>query len=311
MATIHDVLCATNAENPAYSGLRYSFFIAEQFQCSLQVLHAWEGSGTSPSNTYVDSSQILASHRLRERLDAIIRAVPSAGAGRATSHVADGKWSKAVLAFCERQRADLIVLAAPAPDQVGSGADGIDHVVARAACPVLTVPAVERAAPPRLRKMLLAVDADATTGLLVDWAALWASRFDALVQVLYCEQSRPDTGAPRARWQFEVEEKLRKARVNTEICFARPGASPSERVVAEASAGGCDLILMSASLREAANRRVVRTVRQFSPVPVLSVGQVLPDRLFSDPAPRQVDAAWIDEGGAQAAIRAEQWLPGQ
>lgn len=289
MVAIREVLCATKLEHPADAALRYSFFVAEQFRCPLHVLHASEADGVPPPNTYVSSMErmahVLATHRLRERLDEVVRAVPAPDAARATSHVAEGNWTEALFAFSERQRADVIILGSSLEDSTGRATNAalIDQFAQRTASPLLTVPDAELGAP-RVRRMLLALDADATTGALVEWAALWAHRFGAVVSLFYCEPSRPDSVAPRARWQHEVEGKLQKAGVEVVGHAGAPRAGLAERVLTHASLDASDLIMLSASLCDHNDGRIVGPIRRRSALPVFSVRHAPPDRLFLDPA---------------------------
>lgn len=288
MVAIREVLCATKLEHPADAALRYSFLVAERFQCPLHVLHASELDGGLKANTYLSSAkrmaQVLATHRLRERLDEVVRAVPASEAARATSHVADGNWTEAVLAFSERQRADVIVLGSSLEDSAGhaTNAGRIDHFAERTPSPLLTVPDAELD-PPRIRRVLLALDPDATTGALLEWAALWTRRFGAVLSLFYCGLSR-ETAAPRARWQHEITSKLRTAGVEVTDQLAGSRVDLAGKLLAQASLAASDLIMLSASLRDDKEGRVVGPIRRRSSLPVLSVQHTPPDRLFVDPS---------------------------
>lgn len=292
MISIREILCATEIERPPHCGLRYSLFIAEQFQCSLHVLHACEGVCSQLPNRYVSSAermeQALASHRLRERLDAVVRAVPTQGPGRAMSHIADGSWTESLLAFSERQRADVIVLDASSEGGTGSTWSGalVDQLAQRTACPLVTVPSTALDAPLRLKRLLLVVEPEATTGLLIDWAVSWASRCGAAVRLFYCEPPAAGSasGLTRPRWQHEVEDKLRVADVELTGSVAGSRMGIVESVLAEASLDASDLIMMSQNLRDDDERHVVGAVRRRSSAPVFSLRHSPPDRLFVDPA---------------------------
>lgn len=312
MLAIREVLCATTIENPADSALRYSFFVAEQFQCALHVLHASDGALDQVRNRYLSSAQrterLLSCRRLRKRLDELVRGLPKVGAARAMSHVADGSWAEALLAFSERQRADVIVLPSSTENAAGSVSSGlrVDQVAQRTPCPLLTVPATELDAAPQLKRILLALEPAATTGSLVEWTALWAHRFGAVVRLLYCEPCRSGAGATHPRWQREVEDKLRKLDVRVEDCLVGSGSDLAERVVAHASLAASDLIVMSTSLRDDTECRVLGAVRQRSAKPVLSVRLTPPDRLFVDPALKRELGAMAREARGQA-IPGELW----
>ncbi|MFZ5896400.1 MAG: hypothetical protein ACOY0T_35425 [Myxococcota bacterium] len=132
--------------------------------------------------------------------------------------------------------------------------------------------------------MLLALDPEATTGSLVEWAALWAQRFGAVVRLFYCEPPLLRARQARARWQHEAEGTLRAAGVQIDDCIAVSRASLAERVLSQASLDSSDLIMMSASLRDDTDTRILATIRRRSSAPVLSVRHAPPDRLFVDPA---------------------------
>lgn len=315
MVAIREVLCATKLEHPADAALRYSFFVAEQFRCPLHVLHASDVDGASPPNTYLSSmkrmAQVLATHRLRERLDEVVRAVPASEAARATSHVAEGSWTEALLAFSERQRADVIVLGSSLEDGAGhaTNAAPIDHFAERTPSPLLTVPDAELGAP-QIRRVLLAVDANATTGSLIEWATLWAHRFGAAVSLFYCDPSPSDVGMPRARWQHEVEAKLRNAGVEVTDHLTGPRIGLADRVLTQASLAASDLIMLSAKLCDENDGRVVGPIRRRSALPVLSVHHAPPDRLFLDPAlDAEAIAANSAPCSASAAFGAEPYPP--
>lgn len=286
MNTLRELLCATDLEKPAGAALRYSFFMAERFQCPLHVLHVWETNESERSNTYVSGAQrmerAVAAHALRAQLDVVVRAVPTGAQGRATTHVAEGRLTEALLACAERQRADVLVLGNDRRgDSPGRPRESLaERLIHRTACPILTVPASDLAVVPQVKRILLALSP--TGGRMVDWFVLLARRFDAVVQIFHRETSRAGDAALSAHLRREVEETLRRAGVNVESAFAAPGPTFGEQVLSRAELGGCDMIAMGASLRGDGELGALAEVRARSVLPVFSVRDVAPDRLFVD-----------------------------
>lgn len=281
MVSVREVICGTELDKPAESALRYSFFVTERFHSSLHVLHAHDGGGECGANRYVSSAErmqrLLANHRLRERLDAVVRSVTTSATAHAMSHVADGTWTEAVFAFSERQHADVVVLGS---SENQAGASRIDQLAQRTRCPLLSVPAHQHAGPPRLKRILLALEPEEDGGALLEWATLWARQFGASVRLLFCEGPSSES----ARWQREFEGKLRSAGLTLSHCRASLRSEIAERVQSEAALGESDLIMMSANLRDDRDRSVAALVRRTGAAPLLSVRHARPDRLFIDPA---------------------------
>lgn len=286
MITLRELLCATDLEKPARAALRYSFFVAEQFQCPLHVLHVWETNESQRPNTYVSGAErmerAVAAHALRAQLDVVVRAVPTGAQGRATTHVAEGRLAETLLGFAERQRADVLVLGNEALETSAGGPREslAERLMHRTACPILTVPAFDLAVVPQVKRILLALSPTSTQ--VADWFVLLARRFDAVVQIFHRETSRPDGAALSARLRREVEDALRRAGVGVESTFAAAGPQFGEQVLSRAELGACDMIAMSASLRGEGDLGVLAEVRARSAVPVFSVRDVAPDRLFVD-----------------------------
>jgi nucleotide-binding universal stress UspA family protein len=282
---VREILCATDVEKPAYAGLRYSFFLADRFQCALEVVHASrEASSMRPH--YLSGAermaQALETHRLRQRLDAVVRSIPTGIPGRATTRVMDGTVREAVLERSERQRADLIVLDATArlPARKSASESVAEWLTHQTSCPILTVPARDDGPAPKLRRILLVLEPEPSVGLAVEWTALWAERFGAHVQLLYRAGSGGYAPTREASCRNDVEDKLRRAGASVEASFEEPGSRTANRVVARAELGACDLVVMSSVLRDDGDPCVVESLRRASSLPVLSVRDFVPDGRF-------------------------------
>lgn len=299
MVKIRELLCATDIDAPADSALRYSFFITERFGCALHLLHATEQGGLAASTSGAARMELrLKARRLRERADEVARSGCDPRAESATSHVAGGTWSNALLGLSERQRTDVIVLGSVARGE-GSRASvlNVSSFAQRTPCPVLTVPAAEVASRPCIDRILLALDPEATTGELIQWAALWARTFGAAVRLLYCEPTRPDAGATLARWQREAQAQLRIAGVQTlDECVVGTRPRLAEGILARASHDASDLIVMNASPYGDVEGCVVAAVRRDSKALVMSLRHNPPAPLFIDSGRLRERASWPRAG---------------
>ena len=178
----------------------------------------------------------------------------------------------------------------------------------RTPCPVLTVPMAEFAAAPRVDRILLALDPEAMTGTLVEWAVLWARKFGAAVRVLYCEPCRPYAGATLACWQRETRAQLRTAGVQAlDDCVVDSRARLAEGILARASLDASDLIVMNAGPYGNVEGSVVAAVRTHSGAPVMSVRQNPPARLFIHSGRARELASW-SRGGAASVTVAEHFV---
>jgi hypothetical protein len=116
----------------------------------------------------------------------------------------------------------------------------------------------------------------------VEWAAFWASRFGASVQLLYREGSQLVSVGNEALCRHDVEETLRRAGVGVDASFTEAEPGLGARVAERARTGGCDLIVMSATQRDEGERQVLASVREAAVQPVLTVREFTPDRRFVD-----------------------------
>lgn len=306
MAELREVICATGLTNPARAALRYSFAMAEQFHCELEIVHVCEPPEPRWRETYASASERMAraisAHALRERLDLVVRALPGGVAGRATTHLLDGEPSEALLAFAERQRAGLVVLGSR------TGADATresitERLMYRTSTGVLTVPSPERETAPRVKRLLLVLESGPSNASLLDWAVLIAGRFGAVVQLMCCPAPRSNAIETGYRLRHEVEQRLCSARIGLDASFTEPRPMLAETVLARAARGNCDLIAMGTALRDDAGHNVLCAVRRAAVRPVLSLRDAAPARMPMNRARREQTAtnrrteSWIEECG--------------
>jgi nucleotide-binding universal stress UspA family protein len=298
MIALREMICATGLTNPARAALRYAFSMAEQFHCGLEVVHVCE----SPEPHFRDSfasgaermERAISAHALRERLDLVVRALPTGGAGRATTHLLDGELSEALLAFAERQRAGLVVLGSrPDPDSTRESI--AERLMHRTSSGVLTVPSHEPATAPRIKRLLVVLEPGPNNGTMLDWAVLLAGRFGALVQLMYCASLRSDSLSAENRLRHDVEDKLRRAQIGIDASFTEQRSKLAETVLARAARGSSDLIVMGTALRDDTGHNVLCAVRRAATRPVISLRDVPPVRMFMNRAHRSATSAAMSE----------------
>jgi hypothetical protein len=235
-----------------------------------------------PSSGPERTEHVLTTQRLRERLEALVRAIPTGASGRATTHVVEGNVADAILSRSARKRADLIVLGSLPRDAPREQLESIaGYLTQRAPCPVLTVPPRAAGPVPRLKHLLLALEAGPTIGLSVEWTAYWARRFGAVVQLLYRE--RPDFAGAQAMYRDEIEERLRREGVGIERTDTEPESRMAERIIERAESGRCDLVIMSAVPRDS-EVHALEDLRRRAVLPVLSVRDFTPPTRTVDDA---------------------------
>jgi nucleotide-binding universal stress UspA family protein len=275
MIGIREVLCAMDVERPPRGALRYAFFVAEEFRASLRVIHA----RVPAARTHEPGAQ-PGEHRSNEllvQLDAVVRTIPTVAQACATTHVVDGNVVRAVLTSSSLHKSDMIVLgSSPHSAQVWKIVEPVaQQVTSGTLCPVLTVPQGSSGSEPlQVQRILLPVErASRTKSGATEWAALFARRFGAVVELLYtdgCDKDRSDAA-----------ELLRVAGVAVTFtgCTARAGLA--DCIMKRVEQAQCDLLVMGTALRHSAHFSVVANVRRRSTVPVLSIRSPAPNRLFA------------------------------
>jgi nucleotide-binding universal stress UspA family protein len=276
MTAIREVLCAMDVDRPPRGALRYAFLLAEEFRASLRVIHARGPAEQTPRP--IAQPRERRSNELLVQLDAVVRTIPTVAQECATTHVVDGNVVHAVLASSSRHKSDVIVLGStPRSAQVWKIVEPVAQQIASGTlCPVLTVPQEDSDSEPlRIQRILLPVErASRTKSGATEWAALFARRFGAVVELLHtdgCDKDRNDAA-----------ERLRAAGVPVTFtgCVAR--ASLADCIMKRIEQAHCDLLVMGTALRHSAHFSVVANVRRSSTVPVLSIRAPGPDRLFAE-----------------------------
>ena len=272
MIAVREVLCATALEHPARAALRYSFFVAERFNATLSVVHARDFVQGGRPNAYVSGQrryeQLATELHELEQLDAVVRSVPTAGPGRATTHVVDGNVVDALVTCADRYHADLVVLGnslrrASSSEHEESVAGRIGD---RVLCPVLTVPHTKASSLLRIQRILCPVQMlPGGTKDVIAWVVLMARQFGAIVEVLH------DRAAEQASYHDDVEDALRVAGVATTRSACARGARLSDIALQRVADGRCDLIVMSATAADGEPSAALASIRRDCATPVLSV----------------------------------------
>jgi nucleotide-binding universal stress UspA family protein len=282
MATVHEIVVATDIERPARAALRCSFLIADQFHASVSVVHAWSPGAGLPRNPGMARQQPPVDALLRRRLEALVREIPTGMPGCASVEIVDGPAAATVLTYASRQKSDLVVLGSSSHAATIFGAP---HTIVRdvsrgAPCPVLTVPDTASAPLQRLERILLLVG-ETSMELATQSAALFAWRFRAVVELLHVavDSDSRSPAAPRRR-ELEVEEALRLAGVAVERHVDSTETDPGRCVLTRLEQGGCDLVVMNMDRRDTGECPVA-TVRRCSTVPILSVCPDVSDGSFA------------------------------
>lgn len=298
-AMVREILIATDIERPARAALRCAFFFAEQFHASLRVVHAWSPSEV-PSRKDAGASRrrhesALSEQHLRERLNVIVGEVPTAAPGCATTEIADGPAAAAVLACAHRDKSDLILLGSTLSTApvFSAGHTIAEQLTREARCPVMSVPhAVNR--PLRCQRIVLPLGGCAMASA-VEWAALFARRFSAVVELLDvragCESS-----VARDRSELDVEDAFRAAGVAVEHSGDDRDGDLTERVLRRIDRGGCDLVVMDTQWSDAGDRAVAG-VRRCGDTLVLSLRGEATNGLFATRGLRG-ERASISQSGA-------------
>jgi nucleotide-binding universal stress UspA family protein len=286
MIALREMLCATDIERPALTALRYSFFIAEEFHASLCVVHAIGSSSEVPARDAASTNpsrdrrieRQTSERRLTERLDAVVRAVPTGVPGRASTRVVEGNVTRAVLKSAEQQRADLILLGSnPSSAFVWNALEPVAQQITRSTfCPVMTIPHHSGSSAFHVKRIVLPLGRVGYKDLATtQWAALIARRFGAVVELL-------QAGEGLDGWRHDVEDALRRAGVGVEVSRCGVGRTLADSVLSRIEQSRCDLLVMSVLSHDSARFSVVDNVRRQSVVPVLSVRAAGADRLFAD-----------------------------
>src|SRR6185503_16824631 len=228
MRPVESILCPIDIERPSDAALHYAFFLAEAFYAALEVVHA-----QAPASNLLrgSGSGALSEHSIyeraaRARLEGLLRNVTTAVPGRAAAHVVEGGPVYGVLRSALRFRSDLIVLGSrfeARPGWLFEASLG-EQIAYAATCGVLSVHEGGPRVAPRMRKILLPIDAHGHSALAVPWTIEFARCFGATVELLSIGEAthhdgEPDSVSGRSDEPAKLEElrdRLRAAGVGVE-----------------------------------------------------------------------------------------------
>ena len=306
MARITRILVPTDFSAPSDEALAYAKRLAEQFDASLHLLHAFEDPFTTAAfaaEMYAplplsmrDSLLREVEHRLAERLPVDQRAKYNG-----TKEVVAGPPARVIVEYAGSIGADLIVMGT-------HGRGGVAHlllgsvaerVVRTACCPVLTI----RTAPARaVNRILVPTDFSDTSDAALEYASLLAGRSGASVQLLHVlddpfvtEGMAAEayiTEAPmlrsamlrdaQERLAHRVVPRIAGMRIDSEVLFGR-GA----KTIAEYAADrGFDLIVMGTHGRAGVSHLLLGSVAErlvrTAPCPVMTVRHIRQPKVYTE-----------------------------
>jgi nucleotide-binding universal stress UspA family protein len=175
------ILCALDVEQPSLSALSLASLISSRFEARLEALYVGKSGGPLTAAGRVD--ELMTSHNSEQQLQALVRGLK--GAIPATTSFVLGAPATAILERASQPGCDLIVLGARQRSDLGwQFRDDVARTVAAlAACATLTVH--ERDAPDALERILVPIDFATVTTSALGWAAAFAARFGAEIQLLH------------------------------------------------------------------------------------------------------------------------------
>jgi nucleotide-binding universal stress UspA family protein len=287
-SAIGRILCPVDVARPSSSAVRCAFVLADWFGATIDALHVADASRLlAPDDTHVG----WAARGMLERIVG-----HSASGVRVRLEATRGTTFGVILDRATSHRSDLIVLGASArPRPSFRSASGLaDELAAETECPVLTVP--EDFGDSFGKRILLPVDFSEATDAAVHWASVFATRFDAQVDVVHA-LGRPSfepagllarsscfgriAGAVR-RLQ-NIERRLRDAgvRATSNVLVEAP---PLQAILELGERGPYDLVVVGVHERNPVSSRpgtgMVATLRRKSRIPLLSVLKARPTLIF-------------------------------
>ena len=189
MTAISRILVATDFSTASFEALTYAKKLAEGFNASLHVIHAFDDPFTMAAfapEVYAAPPASVREQMVRDIERQLAEQVSRADLGRVAgkTEIVTGSPASAIVECAQTLGSDLIVMGT-------HGRGGMAHlllgsvaerVMRTAVCPVLTVRA--HAARP-IRRILVPTDFSATADAALDYAQLLAARFGATLQLLH------------------------------------------------------------------------------------------------------------------------------
>jgi nucleotide-binding universal stress UspA family protein len=288
---IKRILLATDFSRCAEQALEYAAFLGNTCPAPVEILHVVEvPPDLHPDDVLAERYFDQCRKQAEKPLDELVRTLTSMGV-TARWRQQLGIPSRQINRAAEELGADLVTLGTYgstglADILLGSTAQ---RVVQGAPCPVLTVhPAPSRPhALSTVRHILVPVDFSLCSLDALDYAALLAAQFGALLTVLHVmepviSEREGDVGALiLARGQQEQAasrladlcHELRRQGITVETVVG--GGSTAEAILVEATRRGCDLIVMGTrgrrGLASLIGGSVAEGVLRQTTVPVLTV----------------------------------------
>ena len=282
------LLATTDFSDAARSGVRYAVTLAEHLGATVSLLHVIEppswmaGMGDVP--LVREDSDVVAS--ARAQLAALAKR-EGKGDVAVSFSVRTGKPYHEITTAADNRAADLIVIAT-------HGYTGLEHVllgstaervVRHAPCPVLTIPAralpkrAGKAAPFKLKKILVPIDFSNHSKAALPWATLLAAQFNAELVLLVREDS--DVVAS-ARAQLAALAK-REGKGDVAVSFSVRTGKPYHEITTAADNRAADLIVIAThgytGLEHVLLGSTAERVVRHAPCPVLTIpARALPKR---------------------------------
>ncbi len=306
MRSLNRVLCPTEIERPADVPLRYASYVAERFDAALDVIHVRAPDPAAHRLVFHTPAQARAFHVISDQerdaqLQRVLRGLSGVLPRNTAAHVVDGPPLTGIARSIDRLLSDLIVMDARAPSDSASQflATLAEQVAEIAPCAVLTVDESSTAPAPRLRRILLPVDFSPATPIALGWAAAFARRFDASIELLHVRQAAtPELSAEQYLKCFSPRDGACRASAlleRLETWLTDWGAEVTERTVTDGSPferilerlDRTDLVVMSTDTIPnndgMIGAGVLASVRRRASIPVLSIRGPRGDALLLRP----------------------------
>jgi nucleotide-binding universal stress UspA family protein len=280
---IRRILCPTDFSASSARALEHAVTMAVWYEAALTVLHVLPDTVVAASELAYMANPVLLDLPLREATEADLSSLvaPARRVGLpAEGELREGKPAAEIVRAAQELHADLVVMATHGRSGfqrwvLGSVAE---TVLRRAACPVLTVPALapERPSPMFFKRILCATDFSPASEAAVSFAASLAEEADAcLLLVHVLEDGHSDFEcAARAQLRRVLPAEARECCVPEEIVTCGKVAAEILRLAAEREAG---LIVMGVHGRSLldlmAFGSVTHQVVREAFCPVLTVGR--------------------------------------
>jgi nucleotide-binding universal stress UspA family protein len=291
--------------------LEYAARLARLVSGDLCLLHVWEVPEfvprVMPGEGFLDRQALsdLVERRAREDLDVLVREAEKLEIPIASTLLARGVPSRAIVETARRERCDLLVIGT-------HGRTGFSHVmlgsvaerVVRAApCPVLTVRPGTRA-PAQLRKILVPVDYSEHSSASLKYASELADALHAELDVVHVwdrPTSVPETilvhdqdGTKRSliemireNAEHEMREfltRLHPPKRNGETMYFPPhrllSGEPASTLIAELERGEHDMVIVGTrgqtGLKHLLLGSIAEKLVRLSPIPVLTIASGKP-----------------------------------